>query len=119
MAKIKLYLLQSKLLFDIARLIIYAHKLNYAVTLGRGFVSPEANRAEGGKEHSLHLLKLGQDLCFFKDGIYLRDSQELAIFGRWWKDQGSDHAWGGDFKDSRGRLVGDGNHFSIKYGGMK
>jgi hypothetical protein len=119
MAKVKLNPLQSKFLLDLSRMVIYAHKLGYTVTDGRGFVSPEANRAEGGKKNSLHLVKLAHDLCFFKDGVYLRETDELRIFGDWWKDQGSDHAWGGDFKDSRGRLVGDGNHFSIKYGGMK
>lgn len=113
MGKIVLSVLQSRFLYDLARLIIYAHKLGYAVTDGRGFVSPEANRAEGGKEKSLHLLKLAHDLCFFKDGVYLRATEDLQIFGDWWKAQGPDHAWGGDFKNNP-----DSDHFSIKYGGM-
>jgi hypothetical protein len=116
MPKTNLVAVQALFLFGIAKLIIFATKMGYQVTLGRGFVSPEANRAEGGKEHSLHLMKLAQDLCFFKDGVYLRDSADLKIFGDWWKAQGPDHAWGGDFT---GLTAGDGNHFSIAYQGMK
>ena len=112
MAKERLSSIQARFLTSIAKLILYANSKGYAVTLGRGFVSPEANRAEGGKEKSLHLMKLAQDLCFFKDGVYLRDDRDLEIFGRWWKAEGPQYAWGGDFP-------GDGNHFSYSYNGMK
>jgi len=116
MGKIKLSVLQSNFLFNIARLIIYAHALGYNVTLGRGLVTPEENKKQGGIKKSLHLIAMAQDLNFFKGGKYLTRTEDLAIFGKWWKAQGDVCTWGGDFKPP---TKPDGNHFSHIYEGVK
>jgi hypothetical protein len=113
MEKEPLYRLQSRFLWSIAKMIVYANAVGYDVTLGRGFETPEANRANGGIGKSLHLVKLAQDLCLFKDGIYCRNTEDYKILGDWWKAQGLEYKWGGDFKKQ------DGNHFSLAYGGMQ
>lgn len=100
----------------LAKLIYYAHESGYEVTLGRGLVTPKENAADGGIDGSLHTLALAQDLNFFKGGIYLTKTTDLQIFGDWWKAQGPDFAWGGDFI---GKNAGDANHFSLAYNGKK
>jgi hypothetical protein len=52
----KMYLLQSRFLMTIAKLIFYAHESGYDVTLGRGFVTPAENKADGGIDGSLHTM---------------------------------------------------------------
>jgi len=118
MAKIKLSVLQDKFLWSIAKLIFYAHEAGYTVTLGRGKVTPEENAAEGGIPDSLHLIGLAQDLNFYLNGVWLTQTEDLRIFGDWWKMQGADYAWGGDFVVN-GKAKPDGNHFSYAYGGHK
>lgn len=112
----KLSVLQARFVFELANLILYAHAVGYTVTLGRGFVTPKENAADGGIDGSLHTLGLAQDLNFFKDGVYLTKTEDLKIFGDRWKRNGPDYAWGGDFQ---GKNAGDANHFSYAYGGRK
>lgn len=70
------------------------------------------NNGKGdGIVKSVHQLRLAADLLIFKDGVYLTDSEAYRRFGEWWEKQGSDHRWGGRFKD--------GNHFSIEFNGVK
>lgn len=114
----KMYELQSKFLFSIAKLIFYAHESGYKVTLGRGKEDKEANSRHGGVPDSLHLDGLAQDLNFFKNGVWLKKSEDLKIFGEYWKSQGPDYYWGGDRVDKKtGKPRPDGNHFSIRFQG--
>ena len=72
-------------------LIGFARMKGWKLTPGRGLVSPEANKAEGGHEESTHLYGLGQDYNLFINGDWIR--------------------WGGDW--------GDFNHFSFEWQGVK
>jgi hypothetical protein len=99
-------------------LIRQAFALGYDVTLGEVLRTPEqaqwyADRGKGSK-NSLHCNRLAMDLCLFKDGKYLTQTEDYKILGEWWEQQ-SQHdyqcCWGGHFDD--------GNHFSIAHGGMK
>jgi hypothetical protein len=103
---------QVRFALALAKLIWYAQEIGYEVTLGRGFETPESNRLAGGNPKSLHLIRLAQDLNLFKEGVYLRDSNDYKPLGDWWMAQGEDYAWGGTFTKA------DGNHFSISHGGM-
>ena len=110
----KMYLLQSRFLMTIAKLIYYAHEKGYEVTLGRGREDKETNARHGGIPESLHLDGLAQDLNFFKNGVWLKKGEDLKIFGEWWLAQGPEFKWGGAFK---GKNIGDANHFSYSIGG--
>ncbi len=68
-------------------------------------------RLEGGHPNSLHKLSLAADIDLFRDGEYLTNTEDHALFGKFWESLGSLHAWGGHFDD--------GNHYSITHGSMK
>ena len=61
--------------------------------------------------HSLHYLGLAADLNIYRDGVYLRETADYQFAGYFWHSLDEDCVWGGDF--------GDGNHFSISFGGRK
>lgn len=104
----------------VARLILRAEVLGYDLTFGEAYRPPELSRlyAEQGRgiEYSLHSERLGIDFNLFRDGAYLKHSEDWKELGEWWEQQSIRHngevlvcCWGGRF--------GDGNHFSIKHGG--
>lgn len=99
------------------RLIDKAFELGYEVTGGEWLrlkSQAQANAASGaGISNSLHLDKLAIDLNLFKDGRYITDGEGHRELGAWWKSQGEDHAWGGDFPKK------DFNHYSISHAGRK
>lgn len=116
-------LLQKQQVFSqlIARLIQQAASLGYQVTLGEAWRSPETARTYEimgrGIANSLHTKRLAMDLCLFKDGKYLTDTEDYFQIGEIWKSYSTDECvtcWGGDFKPNA-----DGNHFSISEGGYK
>lgn len=102
----------------VAQLILKAIELDYRVTLGEAYRTPEqaAWYAKQGKgiANSLHTLKLAIDLNLFKEGVYLTASEDYKLLGEWWKEQHASCCWGGDFKTRA-----DGNHFSLEHNGVK
>jgi len=92
---------QSKFARMVADLIIYAYNHGYEVTLG------DAYATEGHKKNSNHYLRLAIDLNLFKDGRYLRETNEHRELGEYWESIGG--SWGGRY--------GDGNHYSVEYNG--
>lgn len=77
---------------------------------------PELAAAIGGStgvgiNHSVHRLRLAQDLNLFKDGVYLTDPDPYKELGQWWKGQHPDARYGGDWNDD--------DHFSFEYQGVK
>ena len=103
----------------VAMLLVMAHDLGYAVTLGEAYRSPEeaARLAKLGKgiKTSLHTQRLAIDLNLFRDGKYLTASEDYRPLGEAWErlSQKPDYecCWGGRF--------GDGNHFAISHNGKK
>ena len=96
----------------------YAMFLGVKLTLGRGYVSPEANAAEGGHERSTHLHGLGQDLNLFVDidddgePDYIRYGNPMwQKLGEYWESLHELARWGGRW--------GDHNHFSFEWQGVK
>jgi len=102
---------QSTFMWMLADLIRHADHLGYELTMGRGYVSPEANEAVGGHPESNHLNRLAIDLNLFKDGRFLRTTEAHRPLGEYWESIGG--AWGGRF------AKGDGNHYSLEHNGVK
>lgn len=100
--------LQQTFTILIAKLIVWAYANGYKITLGEGYDDDNQGHMKG----SLHYVRLAQDLNLFQDGQYLTDSESYLPLGEYWEslsDIGYQCKWGGRF--------GDGNHFSIGYGG--
>ena len=95
-----------------ADLIQEAVRLGFNVTLGEAYRTPEqaALYAQQGKGivNSLHCKRLAIDLCLFRDGQYLTQTEDYRDLGEWWEAQGG--RWGGRFTRP------DGNHFELPEG---
>lgn len=104
---------QARFAQMVARLLLQAVLMGYEVTLGEALRSKEEARRlarlGAGVANSLHCDRLAIDLCLFRGGAYLVASADYQPLGEWWESIGG--AWGGRF--------GDGNHFSLAYGGRK
>jgi hypothetical protein len=60
---------------------------------------------------SLHRIRLAVDLNLFKDGKYLKDTDDHQELGEYWESIGG--FWGGRFRNA------DGNHYSLEHNGMR
>jgi hypothetical protein len=100
------------------RLIDRARELGFDCAgdqLKRTQAEADANAASGaGISNSLHLLGLALDLLLYRDGIYIKDSEQYRPLGEYWKSLHALNCWGGDFLAKP-----DGNHFSSQRGGVK
>lgn len=98
-----------------ARLILKAQEMGYEVTLGEAWRTPEQaalNAQKGtGTRNSLHILRLAIDLNLFRNGQWLRDTEDHRSLGEWWESQDPAARWGGRFND--------GGHYSLEHQGVK
>lgn len=98
-------------------LIKHALWLGFQVTFGEAFRTAE--QAAWNAEHglgivkSLHRERLAIDLNLFKNGIFLKQSEDYLPLGEWWEAQDPLCCWGGRFKKP------DGNHFSLTRDGVR
>lgn len=97
--------LQFKFTHDVALLILFAERLGYTLTFGEAFAYPEDRRHI---DNSNHYRRLAIDLNLFKDGKYLKKTEDHKVLGEFWEMLGN--AWGGRIRD--------GNHYSIFYKGV-
>ena len=101
----------------VAKLIEFAYLQGFELTFGECYRTPEQaamNAASGaGISNSLHILRLAIDVNLFKDGVYLKDSDDYKPLGDYWCSLDPDCAWGGVFTRR------DGNHFSLTWNGVK
>lgn len=99
---------QSKFAEMVGMLILKAYDLGYEVTLGEAFrpqwVADKYAEEGKGSRNSYHTRKLAIDINLFKDGKWLRDTEDHQELGEWWESIGG--TWGGRFKKP------DGNHYS-------
>ncbi len=65
-----------------------------------------------GIRDSLHRKKLAVDLMLFKDGEWLKESEDYTELGVWWEQQNELARWGGRFSNP------DGGHFSLHHRGV-
>lgn len=109
---------QSLFVRLLGMLIFEAYERGYELTLGEGWRPPEmvkiyANDGRGSGS-SLHPDRLAQDLNLFKDGVWLKTTEDHRELGEWWEKLHPLCRWGGRFHDRP-----DGNHYSLEYNGRK
>lgn len=105
---------QMKFSRMLAELILWVNQQpGYGVVIGEVFRSTEqaALNAKSGSgiSNSLHTKCLAADLNLFKDGVYLKKTEDHLFIGEHWEKMGG--TWGGRF--------GDGNHYSLEHEGVK
>lgn len=94
---------------NVAKLIEFIFDSGYTCTLGEAARTQEqadiyAARGIGSK-NSLHLQRLAIDINIFKDGQWLKKSDDYEFAGIFWLALHEDNTWGGSGND--------GNHFSM------
>jgi hypothetical protein len=99
----------------VGKLLVHIYEQGYEVSLDWAYRPPEVAAYYAsigvGIRSSLHTLKLAIDLNLFKNGVWLRNTEDHRPFGTWWKQQHTRCRWGGDF--------GDGNHYSLEWNGER
>ena len=93
---------QSKFTFYVALLICYAYEQGYEITFG------DAYAKTGHKFNSLHYKRLAIDLNLFKDGKFLKDTEDHRFLGEFWESLDDECVWGG--------MWNDGNHYQYGHG---
>ena len=87
---------QSEFMLALGVLILFAYQQGYTLTGG------DLWARDGHKDGSFHYVRLAVDLNLFRDGVYLRETEDHRPLGEFWESLGG--TWGGRF--------GDGNHYS-------
>lgn len=94
---------------NVGKLIEYIFFCGFTCTLGEVYRTKEQAEwyaAKGiGSINSLHCKGLAVDLNLFKNGVYLKKSDDYQFAGEYWYSLHEDNRWGG--------AGGDGNHFSM------
>lgn len=102
----------------LVRLFEYAWSLGYEITLGEAWRPPEMAKIyaaqKKGIENSTHVIRLAEDICLWKNGVYLTKTVDYTPLGAYWESLSTVQyqcCWGGRFED--------GNHFSILHNGIR
>lgn len=110
---------QKRWLFSkfFAQLVLKAIDLGFHPAIDqikRTTLEASSNAKTGsGIVNSLHTLGLAGDLLLYKNGQYLKSSEDYRELGEWWENLHELCRWGGRFKRA------DGNHFSIEHNGIR
>lgn len=88
---------QSLFTKKICELTLWAYKRGYEVTDGHAL---RCKDCPIGIEKSKHKVKLARDLNLFKDGKYLRSTEDHRFLGEKWEKMGG--VWGGRFAKKDG-----------------
>ena len=109
---------QSAFALRVGKLILKAYDLGFELAFGEAERPPEVAKyyasIKKGSATSLHISKLAVDFDLFKDGVFQRKTEAYRDLGLYWESLSTEDlecCWGGRF--------GDGNHFSIRHGGMR
>lgn len=96
-------------------LIARAYATGFELTWSEAYRTPEQsalNAAKGtGIANSLHCVRLAVDFNLFRDGMWLRNSEDFEDLGHYWEGLNPLCRWGGRFDD--------GGHFSLEHEGRK
>lgn len=103
---------QSLFAQDFSKLIQYAKKKGYDVTLNEVYRPSIYQKlliklGKSWTRKGQHPLKLAGDINLFKDGKYLSTSTAHRFLGRYWESLSPYNVWGGRFKD--------GNHYERRH----
>lgn|GEM_PF-137819 len=95
---------------DVMRLLVYIDSQGYSFTFGETMRTPEQAEIYAqqgiGIKNSLHCKRLAIDINLFDpSGNYMKDSNDHAPFGAYWKTLHQNNRWCGDF------IRCDGNHY--------
>lgn len=85
----------------VGRLIEFAYKEGYELSFGHAL---RCQDCKVGKKNSLHKRQLAIDLNLFRDGEYLKKTEDHLPLGVFWESLSPECTWGGRWKD--------GNHYS-------
>jgi D-alanyl-D-alanine carboxypeptidase len=109
---------QNRFLPLVGQLVSFAYSKGYTLRGGELWRSPEQAALNAqhhtGIANSLHGLRLAIDLEAYKNGVWLKSTEDYTELGTYWESLGPDCTWGGRFHDRP-----DGNHFSITWGGIR
>lgn len=115
---------QSRFVWMVAQLIFFALSKGHEITFGDAWATVNVRRLKklsflsrlsdeefqqlihvvlGHKKRSKHYDRLAIDLNLFKDGKWLRKTEDHRPLGAFWVSLGG--TWGGDW--------GDGNHYQL------
>lgn len=97
---------QDKFTGMVALFILHAQQLGYQITGSDWYRAESINY---GLSNSLHKKRLAWDFNLFKDGKFLKTTEEYQVMGEYWESIGG--TWGGRFND--------GNHISLEHEGVK
>lgn len=97
-------------------LYLYIQDQGYEWTYGDAFRDPRVHGEFGakggyGRWTSNHKRRLAVDVNLFKDGKFLRTSEDHRIFGEFWESLDPKCRWGGRFND--------GNHYEYIHEGWR
>lgn len=102
---------------NVAKLIQYIYSKGYKCTLGEVFRTREQAIINAthhvGIVNSNHCSRMAIDLNLFKDDKYITTSKEWQQFGEYWLRLNPWNEWGGQFKNTNGKIIGDYNHFEM------
>ena len=96
---------QAKFMYSLSKLIKYAYGLGYTMSGGDLWAT------SGHKENSLHYRRLAIDLNLFKEGEWLKSTEDHKELGTYWESLDPKCRWGGRYSD--------GNHYELVPGGYK
>ncbi len=93
----------------IPKLIDKAIELGYEICLDEG----TNHQGKGHRPGSLHYDGCAQDINLYLEGVYIIGNIGHQDLGPYWVSLHSCCRWGGNFKNEKGELVGDWNHYSF------
>lgn len=116
MSELTLRQKQSLLVKLVAELVTYATEKGYELTYGDAYRDPRVFGPLGttqgyGRASSNHKIRLAVDFNLFKDGKWLRNTEDHRELGEFWESLHPLCKWGGRFKD--------GNHYSLVHNGRR
>lgn len=95
----------------VARLITWVYdEYGAELTFGEAWRSPE-EQSRIGHLNSNHGIRLAVDFNLFRNGIWLKGTEDHKAIGEYWEFLNPQCYWGGRFQD--------GNHYSIIHDGRK
>lgn len=110
--------IQDEFTFCVAKLINFAYENGYTLTFGEAWRPPEMvaiyKKRGSGSGRGVHPDRLAVDFNLFKNGKWLKKTEDHARLGAYWKTLHPKARWGGDFKKRK-----DGNHYSFTPDGVR
>jgi len=110
---------EARCRFTYCLMLLLKHMFDMGYEVALDEVTERLTEKDPTSDHmpqSLHHIGLAADINLYdRQGRWLKHTEDHRSFGEWWEQLGRDLklplAWGGHF--------GDGNHYSLSWGGRK